>query len=127
MMGPKDDQTPLGEQMEKIGGAFKKLGKQITDATKNEDSLKLAATIKAAATKGLEFEPEKKADIPVADQAKFVADFRAKLKEFIGVVDKLTAALQANDNAAAAKVLDEMKNERKEGHKAFEKEKPKKG
>ncbi len=125
--GPKEDQTPLGEQMEKIGGAYRKLGRQINDATKNADSLALVATIKTAAAAALKFEPAKKADIPAADQAKFVADFQAKLKDFAATVDKLEAALKANDNATAAKLVDEMKTERSDGHKAFEKKKDKKG
>ncbi len=125
-MGPKEPKTELGEQMEKMGGAYKKLGKQITDATKNEDSLKLVATIKTAATAALKFEPIKKKDLPAADQAKFVADYQAKLKEFIATVDKLDAALKANDNATAAKLVDEMKALSKEDHKAFEKQKEKK-
>ncbi len=126
-MGPKEDQTPLGEQMEKIGGAYRKLGRQINDASKNADSLALVATIKAAAAEALKFEPAKKADIPAADQAKFVSDFQAKLKEFAATVDKLETALKANDNATAAKLVDEMKMERSDGHKAFEKKKDKKG
>jgi soluble cytochrome b562 len=126
-MGPKEDQTPLGEQMEKISGAYRKLGRQINDATKNADSLALVATIKGAIAAAQKFEPAKKADLPAADQAKFVSDFQAKFKDFAATVDKLEAALKANDNAAAAKLVDEMKTERNEGHKAFEKKKEKKG
>jgi soluble cytochrome b562 len=63
--------------------------------------------------------------VPAADQAAFVADYRAEMKVFIGLVEKLEAALKANDNAAAAKLVEELKNERNEDHKKFEKEKKK--
>ncbi len=122
----KEPQTELGQQMEKISDAYRKLGKQINDASKNADSLQLVATIKSTAEGALKFEPIKKKDLPAADQDKFVADFRAKLKEFIGLTGKLEAALQANDNATAAKLVEEMKNARNDDHKAFEKQKEKK-
>jgi len=121
-MGPKEPTTELGERMEKLNGAYRKLGRQISDATKNADSLAQVAIIKESATAALKFEPAMKKDIPAADQAKFVADYQSKLKGFIAMVDKLETALKANDNAAAAKLVDDMKNERNADHKAFKKE-----
>jgi soluble cytochrome b562 len=124
-MGPKEDHTPLGDQMEKLNGAYRKLGRQISDATKNADSLAQVAIIKDTATAALKFEPALKKDIPAADQAKFVADYQSKLKGFIAMVDKLEVALKANDNTAAAKIVDDMKTERNADHKAFKKEEKK--
>lgn len=121
----KEAETELGGKMEKIGGAYRKLGRQINDASKNADSLALVAVIKQNATAALKLEPVKKKDIPAADQEKFVADYRSEMKVFLGLVDKLEAALKANDNAAAAKLVDELKDERNENHKKFEKEKKK--
>jgi soluble cytochrome b562 len=126
-MGPKEPQTELTGKMEKLNDAYRKLGKQITDATKNEDSLQQVAIIKEMAAAALKLEPVKKKDLPEADQTKFVDDFHAKMKEFIATVDKLDAALKANDNAAAAKLVDDMKNLRNDDHKSFQKQKKKKG
>ena len=126
-MPAKENQTELGGKMEKISGAYRKLSRQINDATKNEDSLAQVAIIKQNAEAALKLEPVKMKDLPAADQAKFVADYQVKLKEFIATAGKLETALKANDNAAAAKLVDEMKTERNEDHKAFEKEKKKKG
>ena len=125
-MGPKEPGTPLNDQMEKIGGAYRKLGNLVKDPTKNAEALAQVAIIKEAATAGLKFEPAKKKDIPEADQAKFVADYQAKMKEFLATVDKLEAALKANDSAAAAKLVDDMKAERNDDHKQFQKKKEKK-
>lgn len=121
----KEPETELGTKMEKLNGAYRKLGRQINDASKNADSLAQVAIIKENAVAATKFEPVKKKDLPVADQAKFVADYQAEMKIFIGLVDKLEAALKANDNAAAAKLVDELKNERNEDHKKFQKEKKK--
>jgi len=48
---PKGEEkhTELGERMEKLNGAFRKLKRQAGDATKNADSLTLVATIKTSA------------------------------------------------------------------------------
>jgi soluble cytochrome b562 len=125
-MGPKEDQTELGDKMEKLNGAYRKLGKQISDATKNEDSLAQVAIIKESAEAALKLEPAKKKDLPEAEQAKFVADYQGKMKEFIAMVGKLETALKAGDNAAAAKLVDDMKLERNADHKQFQKKKEKK-
>jgi soluble cytochrome b562 len=125
-MGPREPATELGDKMEKINDAYRKLGRMVGDAANNAESLKLAATIKEGAEAALKLEPAKKKDLPAADQAKFVADYQGKMKEFIATVDKLEAALKANDNATAAKLVDDMKNERNDDHKQFKKEKKKK-
>ncbi len=125
-MAPKEDQTELGSKMEKLNSAYRKLGRQINDATKNEDSLAQVAIIHEMAEAALKLQPDKTKTLPEADQAKFVADFQDKMKEFIATVDKLEAALKANDNVAAAKLVDDMKTERNDDHKQFQKKKEKK-
>jgi len=123
----KDDgDTELGDKMDKVNGAYKKLRKQLPDATQNEASLKQVAIIHDAATDALNLTPAKAADLPEADRAKFVSDFQAEMKKFIGKVDDLAAALKANDNATAQKIFDEMGQEEKDAHKQFRKQKPKK-
>jgi soluble cytochrome b562 len=114
-----EDETELEGKMDKLNSAYRKLGKQVNDASKNEDSLKQVAIIRENAEAALKLEPARKADIPAADQAKFVADYRAKMKTFIAEVDKLAAALKEGDNAAAAKLVDSLKTMRNEGHKEF--------
>jgi cytochrome c556 len=117
----KEDQTELGGKMEKIGGAFRKLRKQVADATKNDDSLAQVAIIRDNATAALKLKPAKAADLPAADQDKFVADFQAKIQVLLDEVDKLEAALKANDNDTAGKVLASMGMTEREGHKEFRK------
>jgi hypothetical protein len=122
----KDDgDTELGDKMDKVSSAYKKLRKQIPDATQNEASLKQVAIIHDAATDALKLTPAKAADLPEADRAKFVADFQAEMKKFIGKVDDLAAALKANDNATAQKIFDDMGQQEKDDHKEFRKQKKK--
>jgi soluble cytochrome b562 len=121
----KEPATELEDHMEKISGAFRVLRRQISDASKNQDSLQRIATIRENAEVSLKLDPAKKADIPADQQAKFVADYQAKMKAFIADVNKVEAALKAGNNDEAAKLLQSLKQDQDEGHKEFQKKKKK--
>jgi soluble cytochrome b562 len=122
----KEDTTELGDKMSAISKAFKKLRTQVGDATKNEDSLQLVASIRKNVVESLTLVPEKTADLPAADQTKFKTDFTAKMESLLGEVDKLESALKAGNNEEAKALLEVLGNAQKEGHKEFKKKKPEK-
>lgn len=113
------EETELGDKMDKMGGAFRKLKRQVADASKNDDSLKLVATIRESTKASMKLEPAMKADKPAAEQAKFVAAYQAKMKEFDDMVGTLEVALKAGKNDEAAKIVDALGVANKEGHKEF--------
>lgn len=115
------EETELGNHMDKMSGAFRKLRKQVNDAAQNADSLKLVATIKEEAAASAKLEPAMKSEKPAAEQAKFVADYQAKMKELNGKIAALEAALKANNNTEAAKLVDELAAAQKKGHGEFKK------
>src|SRR4051812_31662234 len=100
--------TELGKKMEKVSGAFRGLRRQITDASKNADSLAKVATMKENLQAGLKLEPAKAADLPAGDQKKFVADYQADMKKMLALIDKLEAALKANNNDEASKLVSQI-------------------
>jgi soluble cytochrome b562 len=116
-----DAETELGKKMEKMGGAFRALRRQVADASKNADSLAKLATIKENAMASAKLEPAMKAEKPAAEQKKFVADYQAEMKKFIGQVEKVEAALKAGNNAEAEKLLASLGDAQKAGHKQFKK------
>lgn len=120
------DETPLGERMEKMGGAFRALRRQITDASKNADSLAKVATIRKNAEESLKFDPALAKDQPADKQKKFIADYQAEMKKFIELCGKLEAALKANNNAEAEKLCAAMGDAQKAGHKQYKKDDKKK-
>jgi soluble cytochrome b562 len=120
------EDTELGKKMSGMGKAFKKLRSQINDASKNKESVQLVATMKENAVAASKFIPEKSADLPEADQAKFNADFVKKMNALVDYLSQLEVSLKAGDNAAAAKQLEVIGNMQKEGHKEFRKKKPEK-
>lgn len=121
-----DTETELAGKMDKMGSAFRALRRQAADASKNADSLAKIATIKENAMASAKLEPEMKKDKPAAEQAKFVADYQAKMKEFVALTEKVEAAFKANNNAEAVKLLGAMADAQKAGHKEFQKKKDKK-
>lgn len=112
-------ETELEGKMDEMGGAFKKLRGQIQDAGKNEESVALVQKMKAAAVAAAKLTPAKAADLPEGERAKFTADFQKDMKEFVGTLEKLEAALKAGDNAGAAKMIGDIRSLQKEGHKEF--------
>jgi len=123
-----EDSSPseLDDWMEQMNTAYRKLTRQIADPAKNVDSLKQIATIRDRATEAAKLEPKKKADIPAAEQAKFVADYQAKMKTFLADIDKLEAAVKAGKNEEAAALVKTLKQAQEDGHKQFKRGKEKK-
>lgn len=119
-------ETELGAKMEKIGGAFRALRRQIADPSKNADSLARLATMRENLQAGLKLEPAMKSEVPAAGQKKFVADYQEEMKRFIALVEKTEAALKANNNDEAAKLVNTMGDDQKKAHKMFKKDDKKK-
>lgn len=119
----KKPETELTKKMDKMNGAFRKLRRQATDATRNADSLEQVAILKEFAAEAVKLEPAKAATIPEADRAKWVADYRAKMKETQATIDKLEAALKAGQNEEAGKLVNELNAQQRAGHKEYRAEK----
>lgn len=110
------DDTPLSEQMETVSDSLKQLRK----AENFEAKAQLARDAQEAALKSLTFLPqsfEKETD------KKKVAQMTADFKRLVGLtyskLAELEIAFLAEDDAAADKVLDELKDIKKEGHSAY--------
>ena len=115
------EETELEGKMDALNGAFRKLRRQIQDATKNAESLKLVEEIRRAADEGAKLIPAKAAELAEAERAKFIADYQGKMKAFGAKVTELEAALKADKNEEAAKILAALSAMQKEGHKEFRK------
>lgn len=114
-------ETELETAMGKMNGAFRKLRRQITDASKNADSLDQIAKLRAAADESTKLIPALAAEKPEAERAAFVAAYKKQMQQFMASLAPLEAALKANDNAAAEKFVTELDGQKKKGHKEFKK------
>lgn len=113
------EKTPLAQKMTAINGAFRTIGRQIEDSTKNASTLEQIAIIETNAKAALAFEPEKKAQIPPADQAKFVEDFKVGIQKLVDTAAKLREAVAAGKNTDAAAIVKEMSSLQRESHTVF--------
>lgn len=113
------EETELTQKMDKMNAAYRQLRRQAGDATKNTESLKLAATMREIATAAARLEPFKLTEIPAADRAKMLAGYRAKIKELGQAIARLEAALKAGHNEEAAQLVEALKALQKEGHKEY--------
>ena len=124
---PKEASTELEDKMDEVNGAWRRIGRQVNDASKNADSLKQIGIIRENTTAAMKLEPKKKKEVPAAQQKKFMDDYVAGLKSFLVDVAKVETALKAGKNAEAATAYAKLKEDQDEAHKLFRKEKEKKG
>jgi soluble cytochrome b562 len=113
------EETALEEKMDVMGAAFRKLKRQVGDAAQNAASLKLVAAMRTAAEEAVKLAPAKAADVPEAERPRFVADYRAKMSDLLVALEKLSQALQANNNDQAVRLVSEIGVMQKVGHKVF--------
>jgi soluble cytochrome b562 len=116
---PSEPKTPLGKHMAAMNAAFRTIGQQVADSTKNASTMEQLTIFETNAKEALAFEPEKKAQIPEADQAKFVADYKVGLQKLIDTAGKLHAALHGGKNTEAAAIVEEMRGLQRSSHGEF--------
>jgi len=116
---PKHPHTPLEKQMSRLRKAMRSLKDQISDPAQNASSLELVATMHDAATTALDLVPAKASDFTGAERDAFIAHYQAAMKDFIATLDKLSAALTANNNDEAAQIYKTLPDEEKKDHKQF--------
>ena len=116
--GPESE---MGESMEKISSAFRRVRRMAPNAENNAQTLKLLATIRTEAIAAAKFTPLMAAELPEAARPKFVENFKKRMAEFVTMVEKTEAAVKAGDNPAAVALVRELAGMQKSGHADFRK------
>jgi len=116
---PSEPKTELGKHMAAMNSAFRTIGQQIADASKNASTMEQLTIFETNAKEALALEPEKKAQVPAADQAKFVADYKAGIQKLIETAGRLHGALHDGKNTEAAAIVDEMRSLQRASHDEF--------
>ena len=120
-----EPETELGAKMEKISSAWRVAKRQLADPSKNPDTLAKLAIVKENMVASAKLEPDLKKSKPAEEQAKFVADYQAKMKEEIKKIDEIIALVKAGKNDEAAKLVGVVDQDQKDAHKQFKKAKKK--
>ncbi len=117
----QDDEpkTPLATEMGGIAKDFRALRKIVNDPAQKDAALALAKDMEAHATKAKTYQPSKTKEIPAADQAQFVADYKTQMDGLIGDFQKLEQAISDGKTADASALLDKLQQDKRDGHKKF--------
>lgn len=119
-----EEMTELGEHMDRLSGAFRKLRRQAGDPAHNAASLELLAEMREAAQAAAKLVPAKAADLPEAERGKFTAAYRKQMGRLLTQLQDIAAAFAAGDNAAAQKRIGDLADFQKASHREYRKAKP---
>ena len=114
-----DDDTPLEKQMQIMARSMKQLSQQITDSTKQQESIMLLETLKKAASDSKGLDPRKTASIPQADRGKFLTAYKAQMDKLSEAFNQIEEALKAGKYDQAKVQLATVGSIKKEGHSKF--------
>lgn len=111
-----DDETPLGEQMDTMSSAYKKLRKAKT----TKEKVELMRTAQKATLKSLEYLPMIFKDIKdEAEKAKATADYKKLTGQLFVKWCELEIAFMAEDQDKADEIIGQIKDLKKEGHEKY--------
>ena len=117
-----EEETPLGKEMEKLSKALKAVNRNLTDAAQKDANLAKIADAKAACAAAVKFDPAKTKEVPAADKAKFVTEFKASMEEVGKNLDALKAAIAGGKMDDAKALMEKLNGQKKDGHKKFKTE-----
>ena len=111
-----DDDSPLHKQMEAMNDAYKAFRKE-TDPVKGAA---LAREAQASAIKSLGETPQLVKEIKdPAEQAKAAVQYRKMMATLVGSLCDVEEAFLAGKTDEVAKIVDHLKEQKKEGHDKF--------
>lgn len=116
---PAAEGATLTDAMEEMNAAFRRLSRQVNNPARNADSLELVSRLRVASEASMTFSPERSGDLSGEEREAFVKGYQRGMKLFLAEVQKLEGALKAGDNAAAADLVEALKEMRNEGHRRY--------
>ena len=114
-----EEDTPLTKEMEKLSKALKAVNRNLTDAAQKDANIAKIADAKSAIAAALKYEPATTKDVPAADKAKYLADFKASMEDVGKNLDALKAAIEGGKADDAKALIDKLNGQKKDGHKKF--------
>ena len=122
--GPPELDTELNKIMHTIEDNMRALRNPIKDMTKNAESLVTVGKIRDAFVAAAKEKPDFLKAQPEDKKAQFLKDYDEQMKKALASVDKLVAALKANNPDDIAKYYKEVADYEDPSHKEFQAPKP---
>lgn len=117
--------TEMDRAFERLEKDYKKL-RDALEAPQEADRdqyAKLADGMLVEARKARELDPEMTPNVPEAQRAQFLEHFRRDMDTFIENIGKLSEALKNSKWDDARQLMESLRLEKKEGHKAYREKK----
>lgn len=117
--------TEMDRAFERLEKDFKKL-RDALEAPQEADRdqyAKLADNMLVEARKARELDPEMTPNVPEAQRAQFLEHFRHDMDTFIENIGKLSEALKNSKWDEARQLMEALRLDKKEGHKAYREKK----
>jgi len=111
--------TPLEIQMQALARGTKKLSLQVSDPTKQQDTVSLLESLKQTAAMAKTLEPRKTASIASADRAQFLAAYQSQMDKLTAAYDQIETSVKAGQYDQAKSILSTLGPIKKEGHSKF--------
>lgn len=111
--------TPLEKQMEKLNKSLRQLKPVIGDPAKKEAALGHLADAIAASKASIDMEPQKAKEIPEAERAKFIADYKKAMDGLVEKLGKIESAIREGQIGEARKQFEELGKLKRSGHDKF--------
>jgi soluble cytochrome b562 len=111
--------TELSKHMEDLSKALKAIKKNVKDAAKNADSLKLVETAEKAAVACKDLPPAMLEKTPAEKKAEVLAGYKKAMDLCIAEIAKLKQQLKDGKNEDAAETLKNLKMLEDDGHEKY--------
>ena len=114
-----EEETPLAKEMNAMDDNLKALKKIIANAAENKKSLELLDKVQASVVASKSMTPAEVKNIPEAERAQWVADYRKEMAVLLEHLCKMEVAIIDGKNADAETLFKGLKKIEDDGHEKF--------
>jgi len=105
--------------MKNLNRNLRTLGRQLGDASKKDDSLKLIAEVEKNVVGTHTLSPSNVDEVPEAERAEYIARFHKRMEELHAEIGKLKEAVTADKADEAKAILSNLNQLKRKGHEEF--------
>jgi len=116
---PVSQTSSIKDNMKHIKQLFKGISSTVSNPAKNAQNAADAASIANLFATVEDQVPDSISSLPAGEQTAALADYKSMIHHEVDLATSLEKALETNDNATAASILQQMDSLRKDGHEKY--------
>lgn len=113
------EDTPLLKEMKAMNKSLRTLKRQVADASKKDENVKLIADIKKNIEASIALQPAQTKDIPAGEKPAYLDKYKAQMTDLGKMFDELDGLVKAGKTDDAAAVFEKLSQAKEKGHKDF--------